>query len=179
MNSFCRYLLIIIGVVLLGYLMWYFSNVLAYILVAAVLSLLGRPLVGLLGRIRVGESRLPDAFSAMLVLVFIWLVVFGFFRLFVPMIAKEANELSQIDPDLIMQRIEKPLAKVETWYYELNAGQENVPSLEDLINERIKSILDISVITNFFSSLLNLLGNVFIAIFSISLHFSSLRKNPS
>jgi predicted PurR-regulated permease PerM len=168
MNSFCRYLLIIIGLAILGYLLWYFSNVLAYILVAAVLSLIGRPLVGLLGEIRMGNSRLPDGLSAMLVLVLIWLVVFGFFRLFVPLIANEANELSQIDPQLLMQRLEKPLNKVETWYYELNAGQDDVPRLENMINERIKSVLNISVITNFFSSLLGLLGNVFIAIFSIS-----------
>ncbi len=55
MNSFCRYLLIILGVAVLGYVLWYFSNVLAYVLVAAVLSLIGRPLVGLLGRIQAGK----------------------------------------------------------------------------------------------------------------------------
>ncbi|KPL14670.1 MAG: hypothetical protein AMS26_09925 [Bacteroides sp. SM23_62] len=168
MNSFCRYLLIIIGVALLGYLLWYFSNVLAYILVAAVLSLIGRPLVGLLGKVRLGSFRLPDGLSAMLVLIFIWLVIFGFFRVFVPLIANEANELSKIDSQLLLQKLEKPIDKLEEWYYDYHAGQQNVRSLEDLINERIKSVLNISMITNFFSSVVGLLGNVFIAIFSIS-----------
>jgi predicted PurR-regulated permease PerM len=59
MNSFCRYLLIFLGIAVLGYVLWYFSNVLAYVLVAAVLSLIGRPLVGLLGRLQVGRFRLP------------------------------------------------------------------------------------------------------------------------
>lgn len=168
MNSFCKYLLIIIGVALLGYVLWYFSNVLAYILVAAVLSLIGRPLVGLLGRVRLGGVRLPDGISALLVLILIWLVFFGFFRLFVPLIANEANELSQIDSQLLLQKLEKPIDKLEEWYYDFHAGQDQVSRLEDVINERISSVLEISVITNFFSSVIGLLGNVFIAIFSIS-----------
>ena len=168
MNSFCRYLLIILGVAILGYVLWYFSNVLAYVLVAAVLSLIGRPLVGLLGRIKLGRFRLPDGLRALIVLVLIWFVFFGFFRLFVPLIANEANELSQIDSQLLLQKLEGPIDKLEEWYYDFNTGQDNVPSLENLINEKIKSVLDISVITNIFSSILGLLGNAFIAIFSIS-----------
>ncbi len=168
MNSFCRYLLIIIGVALLGYVLWYFSNVLAYILVAAVLSLIGRPLVGLLERVEWGNFRLPAGIRAMIVLIFIWFVFFGFFRLFVPMIASEANELSQIDSQLLLQKLEKPIDKMEGWYNDFNAGRENVPSLEKLINERIQSVLNISMITTFFSALVGILGNAFIAIFSIS-----------
>jgi predicted PurR-regulated permease PerM len=168
MNSFCKYLLIILGVAVFGYVLWYFSNILAYILVAAVLSLIGRPLVGLLGRIKLGGFRLPDGLSALLVLVLIWFVFFGFFRLFVPLIANVTNELSQIDSQLLLQKLEKPISKLEEWYFDFYAGQNNVPSLENLINEKIKSVLDISVITNIFSSVVGLLGNAFIAIFSIS-----------
>ena len=168
MNSFSRYLLIIIGVALLGFILWYFSNVLAYILVAAVLSLIGRPLVGLLGRVKVGNVRLPSGLRAMIVLIFIWFVFFGFFRLFVPLIANEANELSQIDSQLLLQKLEKPIDKLEEWYYDFNTGRRDVPSLENLINERIQSVLSISMITSVFSSVLGILGNVFIAVFSIS-----------
>ena len=168
MNSFCRYLLIILGVAVLGYVLWYFSNVLAYILVAAVLSLIGRPLVGLMGRIQLGRFRLPDGLRALIVLLLIWFVFFGFFRLFVPMIASEANELSQIDSELLLQKLEKPIDRLEEWYNYFNTGQDDWTSLEDSINERIKSVLNISMITNIFSSVLGLLGNAFIAIFSIS-----------
>ena len=168
MNSFCRYLLIILGVAVLGYVLWYFSNVLAYVLVAAVISLIGRPLVGLLGRVKIGNFRLPDGLRALIVLVLIWFVFFGFFRVFVPLIANEANELSQIDSELLLQKLEKPIDRLEEWYNDFNTGQDDWTSLEDSINERIKSVLNISMITNIFSSILGLLGNVFIAIFSIS-----------
>jgi predicted PurR-regulated permease PerM len=168
MNSFCRYLLIILGIAILGYVLWYFSNVLAYVLVAAVLSLIGRPLVGLLGRVRLGRFRLPDGLRALIVLVMIWFVFFGFFRLFVPLIANEANELSKIDSELLLQKLEKPLERLGEWYSDFNTGQDDWTSLEDSINDKIKSVLNISVITNIFSSILGLLGNAFIAVFSIS-----------
>ena len=168
MNSFCKYLLIILGVAILGYVLWYFSNILAYILVAAVLSLVGRPLVGLLGGVSIGRFRLPDGLSALIVLVLIWFVFFGFFRLFVPLIANEANELSQIDSQLLLEKLEKPIDKLERWYNDFNTGQDDWTSLEDSINEKIKSVLNISMITNIFSSIVGLLGNAFIAIFSIS-----------
>ena len=46
-----RSLLVILGVLVLGILVWRFSNIVAYILVASVLSLIARPLVHLLGQV--------------------------------------------------------------------------------------------------------------------------------
>ena len=48
-----RTLLVIAGIILLGLMVWRFSNIVAYILIASVLSLIARPLVRLLGRIRI------------------------------------------------------------------------------------------------------------------------------
>lgn len=179
MNSFFRYFLIVVGLVALGLLLWYFSAIVSYILVAAVLSLIFRPLVDLIGRVRIRNFRLHDGISATLVLFLIWLLVFGFFRLFVPLIANEANELSQIDSDLLVQKLEKPIDKAEKLYYDYNAGQEDVPNLEDFISEKIKSILNLSVVSNVFSSIFGLMGNLLIAIFSISFITFFLLKDKS
>ncbi len=179
MNSFFRYFLIVVGLVALGFILWYFSAIVSYILIAAVLSLIFRPLVGLIGRVRIRNFRLPDGISAMLVLVLIWMLVFGFFRLFVPLIANEANELSQIDSDLLVRKLEKPIDKAEKLYYDYNSGQEDVLDLEDFISEKFKSILNLSVISNIFSSVFGLMGNLLIALFSISFITFFLLKDKS
>ena len=168
MNSALRYFLIFVGLALLGYLLWYFSAIVSYILVASVLSLIFRPLVPLLGRIRIGNLRLPDGISAMLVLILICLLIFGFFRLFVPLIANEANELSQIDSDMLVQKLDKPINDIEKLYYDFNRAKDDVPSLDDFISGRLANILDLSVISNFFGSVIGLMGNLLIAVFSIS-----------
>jgi predicted PurR-regulated permease PerM len=156
MNPTLRYILLAIGLAVF------------YILVAAVLSLIFRPLVALMGRFRIRNFRLPEGLSAMLVLVLIWMLVFGFFRLFVPLVASEAHQLSQIDSDLLVQKLDKPIHRVEELYDQYNAGRENVPSLEDFISEKLKSILNLSVVSSLFSSLVGLMGNLIIAVFSIS-----------
>jgi predicted PurR-regulated permease PerM len=179
MNPFLRYILIILGLFALGFLVWYFSAIVIYILVAAVLSLIFRPLVVIISRIRIRRFKLSDGFSAMLVLILIWMLVFGFFRLFVPLIANEANELSEIDSDILVERLEKPIDRIEELYYQYNAGNENTPSLEDFINEKVNSVLNLSVVSNLFGSVVGLMGNLLIAVFSISFITFFLLKDKS
>ncbi|MFC2112415.1 AI-2E family transporter [Bacteroidota bacterium] len=179
MNSVLRYFLIVVGLVILGFLLWYFSAIVSYILVAAVLSLIFRPLVVLLSRIRIGRWNLHNGISAILVLFVIWLLVFGFFRLFVPLIANEANELSQIDSDMLVQKFETQIDKVENLYNDYNTGKEDVPSFDELISDKLKGILSLDVISTFFGSIIGLMGNLLIAVFSISFITFFLLKDKS
>jgi predicted PurR-regulated permease PerM len=135
--------------------------------------------VALLGRVRLGKFKISDGVSAMIVLLLIWLIVSGFFRLFVPLIANEANELSQIESDLLVQRLEGPIERVENWYDDFNAGRDDVPSLEELINEQINAILNLDMVSNFISSVVGLMGNLLIAVFSISFITFFLLKEES
>ncbi len=168
MNSFCKYLLILIGIAALGYVLWYFSSIVAYILIAGVLSLIGRPLVDLLGKVRIRKFRLPRALNALFTLILLWVLVITFFRVFIPLIANQANELSQIDTELIYQKIEGPVNKLENIYNNYSAGNEDMPDFYEFINSKIRSVLNISFISNFFSSIFGILGNTFVAIFAIS-----------
>ena len=86
-----RSLLIVAGLILLGFMVWRFSNIVAYILIASVLSLIARPLVKVLGKVRLGKWHIPVSIRAFLTLIVIWAVFFGFFRLFIPLVAGEAQ----------------------------------------------------------------------------------------
>ncbi len=179
MNSTLRYFLIFIGLVALGFLLWYFSAIVIYILTAAVLSLIFRPLVAILDRIRIGRFKLPEGVSAMVILLLIWLIIFGFFRLFVPLVVNEANELSQIDSDMLVRKLEQPIDLVEKIYDQYNSGDDEAPSLDSFFSEKIKGILNLNVISNFFGSMIGLMGNMLIAVFSISFITFFLLKQES
>ncbi len=69
MNTTLRNILIIIGMALLAYLFWYFRSIFAYILIAGVISLIGRPVVDLLNRIRIWKLKFPRALSSLLTLI--------------------------------------------------------------------------------------------------------------
>ena len=76
-----RYIFIALGVLLAGYLLWYFSNIVVYIVVSAVLSLIGAPIVDLLGKLNYRNIRLPSWLRALLTLIFLYTAFIGFFRI--------------------------------------------------------------------------------------------------
>jgi len=168
MNSFCKYLLIILGLAVLGFILWYFSSIVAYILIAAVLALIGGPVVDLLDMVKIRKFKIPKALSALITVILLWALVVTFFRIFVPLIANQTNELSQIDKDAVFNLFEKPINWLENTYNSYNLGGDKMHDFDEFIDSKIRSVLNISFITDFFSSIFGTLGNIFVAIFAIS-----------
>jgi predicted PurR-regulated permease PerM len=163
-----RTLLVIGGLILLVLLVWRFSNIVAYILVASVLSLIARPLVRLLGRIRIWKWQIPISLRALFTLMVIWAVFFGFFRLFIPLIASEAQELSNIDTELVVKEFEEPIQRLDLWITKLKLGGNEAFSLREELQQSLSSVLNISVIKDMVATIASLLGNLAWAIFAIS-----------
>jgi predicted PurR-regulated permease PerM len=163
-----RTLLVMAGIILLGLMVWRFSNIVAYILIASVLSLIARPLVRALGRIRIGTWTLPISIRALVTLFVIWLVFFSFFRLFIPLIANEAQELSKVDTALIIEEFENPIERMESWFSKLNLAGDEPVSLTEALQQWIASVLNIRVITDLVATLASILGNMAWALFAIS-----------
>jgi len=163
-----RTLLVAVGVVILALLVWRFSNIVAYILVASVISLIARPVVRLLGRIRIWKWHIPISLRAFLTLLMVWAIVFSFFRLFIPLVASEAKELSNIDTDLIVQEFEGPIERVEQWIGKLSLVDADDFSLMSEIQTRMRTILSIEAITDILAGMASTLGSLAWAIFAIS-----------
>ena len=100
MSTTLRYILAALGVILLLLSLWYFKSIVAYILISAVLALIGDPLADLICKIKIKKFQMPRALSAAITLVIIWTVLILFFRIFIPVIADQANEESQDDGSL-------------------------------------------------------------------------------
>ncbi len=162
-----RTFFIIAGLVISGIFLWYFRSIVAYIVVSAVFAVIGSPLVQLLTRIKVRKFAIPRSLASALVLVFFWLVIIGFFSFFIPLIASEANKFSEIDVNAVLKSFEGPIAKIKEFAGGTSiAGEEK--SLEQYLAEKFTSILNISYLSNFFGAIAGILGDIFIAIFSIS-----------
>jgi predicted PurR-regulated permease PerM len=173
-----RSLLVMAGVILLGVLVWRFSSIVAYILIASVLSLITRPLVRVMGRISIGKWRIPVSIRAFLTLIVIWTVFFGFFRLFIPLVAAEAQALSNIDTQLVIEEFEEPIQRLEAWVDKMHLGGDEPFSLREELQGQISRVLNINVITDLLATLASILGNVAWAIFAISfITFFMLRED--
>lgn len=148
MSKLYRYLVAgaITAVVL--FLVWYFSNVVAYILVSAVLAIIGKPLTDLLSGLHVRRTRFPRSLAALCTLLAIWVVVVGVFWLFVPIVFQKIREFSSLDVPQIIQSFQEPLMSLESFIRRVFSISESEFSLVDAISEQIKPLLDIGVINN-------------------------------
>jgi predicted PurR-regulated permease PerM len=168
MKATLRNILIFFGILLLLACAWYFRNIVVYILVSGVLSIMGRPLVDLFCRIRIKKWVFPRSISALLTLVIIWGFIVLFFVIFVPLVTKQINYFSTIDSEKIVKIVEGPINKVENLFRAFNKEIKDELSIQDFIVGKVSGVLNINMIKNFLGSLIGILGNVLVAIFSIT-----------
>ncbi|MCK7539133.1 MAG: hypothetical protein MZV63_53515 [Marinilabiliales bacterium] len=94
---------------LLVYLFWYFRSIIAYILIAGVISLIGRPVVDLLNSIRVWKFRFPRALSSLLTLLLLYGLAVALLRDLYPAAStRQIDALSGFDAGSIVQGLARP-----------------------------------------------------------------------
>lgn len=160
--------MIFAGILLFLLALWYFRNIVVYIMVSGVLSIMGRPLVDMFCRIKIGKLALPRALSALFTLLIIWGFIILFLVIFVPLVTRQINYLSTIDSGKIVQIIEGPIEKIEKIFSSINPQITNQLSLKDYLASKITGVLNIEMVQNFIGSIISITGNIVIAIFSIS-----------
>lgn len=168
MKDNLKYFFAAFSVIVAVLAIWYFRSIVAYILIAAVFSLIGRPIVDFLNKIKLWKFHLNRSICAGLTLLLFWAVFFGFFRTFVPLILSQAQDLSEIDFTTIRSDLQEPLDKLELLFFRLNPSGSEGLTLEQFLESKLSSVVNISVITNAIGGTVDVLGNLFIAIFSIS-----------
>ena len=168
MKTTLRNFLIILGTAVFLAALWYFRNIAIYILVSGVLSIMGRPLVDLFCRIKVGRWIFPRVLSALLSLIIIWGLIALFFAIFVPLITSQINYFSTIDSGKIVQIIEGPIDRIEGFVTSINPKLSDQLSLREYVSSKIEGVLNVQMVQNFVGSFVSLMGSFVIAIFSIT-----------
>jgi len=161
-----KWVFIIIILLVIGFLVWYFSSILIYILVAAVLSIMGRPLVYLLDKIKIGKRKFPHTLSSIITLFVIYGAIFGFFALVVPMLINQIASLSALNPELLTTSLKEPINWIENLLisHQIMLPTENI---ESIVTTKIMSFINITNISDLANMLINFSGNLFIAVFAI------------
>ena len=114
------------------------------------------------------EWFFPRALSALVTLSIIWGLIILFFSIFIPLVTTQLDNLSTIDSEKIVMLIEGPIKRVETLFRILNKDITNELSIQDYIVTKVAGVLNINMIQNFLGSIMSTLGNLIVAIFSIT-----------
>ena len=150
------------------FLVWYFSSIVVYILISAVLAVMGNPLVKRLAALHIKGWKVPRWLAALVTLIVIWVVLATLCSLFVPLVFNKIYQLSNLDFAAVVQSIEEPIAQAQGYLHEFFAVPESTFSLSEALASALKQIIDIESLNSVFSSIVNVVLSSVIAIFSIT-----------
>jgi predicted PurR-regulated permease PerM len=122
MNPRTRLYILIPSLLLLGLFVWYFSAIIIYFLLAAVISFLGRPVMKGLKQIRYRRFQLPNWLCALLSLISVYGVIALLFSILIPVIAQQAQSLSETDPRQVTESFDQPINRLEEWMEKYNVS---------------------------------------------------------
>jgi predicted PurR-regulated permease PerM len=153
---------ILAGIALLLYFLYEIRSVLAYLSLAAVVALLGRPIVLFLRR----RLKIPNTLAVVITMVLMIGVLAGIIALFFPLIAEQASNLSLLNIDELRTKFTTLYQEI-TLYFGASPEQVNELIKGTDIEKNIVQGFDIGFIPNILNSLVNILSSTSIGLFSV------------
>lgn len=167
-NRIIRFVIVTVSLLTVAYLLWYFSAIVGYILASVVLSLIGKPVVNLLDKVKLGRFKIPEWVSAMLTLFLLWGFIGGILALVIPGVAIQVEKFSQVDSSAILNALQEPIDRLVLWFEKHNIKFSGNQSLEEYVNAEVVNAFDVSEFSNLFGTLFGFISELGIAVFSIS-----------
>ena len=155
-NGILRALAILLGVALLLFFLYAIRSVLAYILIAAVLSLLARPIILFLRR----KLKFPNTIAVVTTMFFFIGLLLSLISLFIPLIVEQGENLSLLQTKNLEQDIESIIIQVNNYF-----KSKNINLLSELKSADI--ISNLQSIPNALNSIVSALGSFSIGLFSV------------
>ncbi len=157
-----RAIAIVVGVALLLYFFYKIQSVIAYLVIAAVIALIGRPIVLFLRR----RLKFPNTLAVIATILLFIALIAGLISLFVPLLMEQGRNLSLLNLDDLQSNLNE-LYRQSTQYFSSSPEIVNEMIKESDIEKNILEHLNIGFIPSFFNSFLNVLSGTSIGLFSV------------
>ncbi|MCL3781755.1 AI-2E family transporter [Prolixibacteraceae bacterium JC049] len=167
MNQRTKNILLALGSVFLAYVLWYFSTIVAYLVIAFVVSLIGKPIVRFISKAKYKKFSISKTMAAFIALMSIWIVFIGFFRFIIPLLVKEFQVLSTIDIQSVINAIDQPVRELLAITSDSPIEVQN-KTIQELAKEQLGQFFDFSQVSSFLGTLFGAVGEIFIGFFAVS-----------
>lgn len=168
MRSFLKNLFLTLAIFVGIFLLWYFRSIVMFVAVAAIISLITRPLFELYHSLHIRRLRIGRSLAALLTVLTLWVFIVMFFRFTVPLIATEIQFFSSIDIPVALDKVGRLLSELLAPIRGSEFGQTIMESIEEEFEVALLTLLDFEQVRDFFASVVEFFGGIFIAAFSIT-----------
>lgn len=164
MNKLVKYIIGIAATLAIGFVAWYFGNIVVYILISAIISLMGKPLMERIMHIRFRRFHFPRSVAALFTLLVILGIFLSFFLVIAPLLGSFFVNVASLDIEEIGVTISEPFININNTIIDLfpSIGQDF--KVENIIFEEIKKVFTTSTLASVFASVATLLLNTLMGI---------------
>lgn len=167
MNTFTKYALGVVALIVAVFFSWYFFSIIVYILVAAVISFIGRPIIDLLGKVKFRGYHLPNGLKAGLTVLCLWLLFILVFSTIIPLAIREFQSLGNVSVTNIVSQLESPIEDAGRFLKRYGLMEEN-EDVNTVITNGVSDLLNVARLKTWFGSVAGTVSSIFVAVFSIT-----------
>lgn len=162
-----KYIILAAGVCLLGAICWWFKSVIAYILVAVIVSLIAKPVMRGLQMIKIKGKKAPDWLLSALSLVLVVGTLLALMFLIIPLISAIIKDVSMGNIEDTARSIAVPLADFNRFLRDSFPNLGSDFRIEVTIIQELQKLLDINAFSAIIGSAASFISSFAVGLFSV------------
>lgn len=166
-DKLAKYIIAAAGIGIIGALCWFFRSVIIYILAAVVVSLIAKPVMAGLQKVRIKGKKAPDWFLAAFSLALVITVILTILTLIVPIVSGILKGISFGSIENAAGQIAVPLSHLNDFLKSTFPQLGNEFRIEMLLTQELQKLFDASAISSMIGSATSFLTSLGIGLFSV------------
>ncbi|MCF0164345.1 MAG: AI-2E family transporter [Bacteroidales bacterium] len=167
-NKIWRTIVTIFGTAVFIFLLWYFRTIVVYVAIAAVIGLVGRPIMHFLAKLRIGKVALPKPIAAIITIFFIFGLMLSMALLLHPLVSEIMTQAQVMSAQLETTNVAAPIDWLNEYLIDNFPRQFNEGfRIETTVFNFMMNKLNLSSLTSVVSSFFSIISSVAVALFSV------------
>ncbi|MBR6547646.1 MAG: AI-2E family transporter [Bacteroidales bacterium] len=166
-DKLAKSILLAAGIAIIAALCWYFRSVLAYILIAVVVSLVAKPLMGLLQKIRIKGRKAPDWLLAALSLILVLGILLSIVATLIPIVGNIVKDISLANIENSVRSLSVPLSEFNEFLRTMVPSLGEDFKIEVTVIQEVQKLFNPAIFSSVIGSAASFLTSFGIGLFSV------------
>lgn len=166
-DKLAKYILVAAGIAIISVICWYFRSVITYILAAVVVSLVAKPLVGLMQKVRIKGRKAPDWLLAAMALILVIGILLSIITGIVPIVSSIVKGISLANIENTAKSVAIPLSEFNEFLRTRFPDLGNGFRIEVALIQELQKMFDPSAFSSFIGSAASFLTSFGVGLFSV------------
>ena len=164
-DKLAGYLIKLGGLSIVAALCWYFRNILVYIAIAFVISLIGRPIIKLLRKVSIKGKHAPDWLLSILTIVAVFAILLLIITQIIPMVSNIIRDASMVNASTYFDS--NPIEQLNEWLIGMFPNLGSDFDVVAIIMDKLREIANFSNVSGLVGSVASFVSSLVVTLFSV------------